>query len=138
VFTVVYAREHALLPTLQREQPEAVLPWLSTQAEPMLRRGISAMSAHVKQDQPDSVAHNKSEIEVEWGIRLVVSLITTPSVTRQLDTPADLRRYIAALLDIGTSITAPHHHHVIRGGRGQQLRWIRCLVRWKARSTTHR
>lgn len=102
VFTVVYAREHRLLQALLREQPDVVLPWLTTRAEPMLRRGIASMSAYVKRDRSESAAQNKPEVEVEWGIRLVVSLITMPSITRKLDTPTDLRRYVTALLDIGT------------------------------------
>lgn len=101
VFTVVYARQHALLQALLREQPDAVLPWLTTRAEPMLRRGIASMSGYVHQDRQEVVAPDRLDVEIEWGIRLVVSLITTPSVTQQLVTPANLRRYLASLLDIG-------------------------------------
>lgn len=101
VFTVVYAREHALLQTLLRAQPDVVLPWFTTQAEVMLRSGIAAMSAALRPDRAEHQTDDELEVLIEWGIRLVVSLITTPSVVRELQTADDLRRYVGSLLEIG-------------------------------------
>lgn len=100
VFTVGYARDHALLQTLLRDLPQVVLPWLTTDAEPMLRRGLAAMTSYVKRGEP--APEVEPTVVVEWGIRLVVSLITTPSTTQSLNKPADLYRYVAALLAIGS------------------------------------
>lgn len=47
VFTVTYARTHALFQKLLRDQPHVLLPWLTTKAEPMIRRGIAAVSTLV-------------------------------------------------------------------------------------------
>jgi hypothetical protein len=35
--------------------------------------------------------------------KLVISLVTTPSVVTNLDQPGKLRRYVADLLDIGVA-----------------------------------
>lgn len=107
VFSVTYVRAHTLFQTLLREQPDAVLPWLTTHAESGLRRALATMTRHVAQDtRPPHEPQIKPTVVVEWAIRLALSLITTPSITEQLDTPDDLRRYIASLLDIGSVGTA--------------------------------
>lgn len=105
VFSVTYVRAHTLLQTLLREQPDAVLPWLTTRAESGLRRALASMTGYVAQvpRQPHE-PRIQPAVVVEWAIRLALSLITTPSITERLDTSDDLRRYIASLLDIGSAV----------------------------------
>lgn len=101
-FIVTYIRDHALFQGLMREYPDIVLPWLTTHAEPMLRRGLPAMAGHVQQGaMPGRALRTDPAVIAEWGVRLAISLITTPSITRPLDTPEDLRRYLGALFDVG-------------------------------------
>jgi AcrR family transcriptional regulator len=101
VFTVGYARDHALLQKMLSEEPQFVLPWLTTHAGPMLDRGVAVMSPYIERRKRDGRPAGNPKVVVEWGIRIAASLITTPSVTTRLDEPRKVRRYLYDLFDIG-------------------------------------
>jgi AcrR family transcriptional regulator len=101
VFIVGYARRHALLQKGLRDDPAAILPWLTVYAAPIIEQGVAFVGPYIKQaiadgDFPDV----NPRVIVEWSGRLVLSLITTPG-TVKVDEPRLLRRYVADLLDIG-------------------------------------
>jgi AcrR family transcriptional regulator len=105
VFVVGYARSHALLQKGLRENPAAILPWFTVNAEPIIEMGIAFVGPHIKQaiadgDFPDV----EPRVIVEWCCRLTLSLITTPG-TVKIDDEASLRQYVEDLLDIGSVIS---------------------------------
>ena len=100
VFAVSYARGHALLQRMLRDEPQIVLPWLTTNATPALERVLAAIGPYTRH-HPDGTHAVSPKTIVEWQARLVISLVTTPSVVTNLDQPHKLRRYVADLLDIG-------------------------------------
>src|SRR5262249_54230540 len=61
---------------------------------------LAAIGPYARHHQDGTHAVNPKTI-VEWQARLVISLVTTPSVVTDLDQPRKLRRYIADLLDTG-------------------------------------
>ncbi|MEU6719316.1 TetR/AcrR family transcriptional regulator [Nonomuraea sp. NPDC046802] len=101
VFTITYARGHALLQRMLLEEPQIVLPWLTTHAAPVIERGVAAMSPHIQPGGRRAGGTIDPKVVAEWGIRLAVSLITMPSSVAHLDTPDGLRRYLLDLLDLG-------------------------------------
>lgn len=104
VFIVTYARGHALLQKGLREDPMAILPWFTVNAEPILEMGVSFVGPFIKQAVADGDFPDVDpRVVIEWCGRLVLSLITTPG-TVPTGTPDQLRRYVGDLLDIGTAI----------------------------------
>jgi AcrR family transcriptional regulator len=101
VFAVTYARNHALLQKMLRDEPQVVLPWLTVNATPALERVLASISPHARPHPDDSARTINPKIIAEWQARLTISLVITPSITTDLDDPRRLRRYISALLDIG-------------------------------------
>lgn len=106
VFAVTYARDHALLQKMLRDEPQVVLPWLTTNAASALDRVLAVIGPHTRHSDGAIRAVNP-KIIVEWQARLVISLVTTPSVAATLDQPRKLRRYISDLLDIGLPAPEP-------------------------------
>ncbi len=101
VFAVTYAQGHALVRKLLRDEPQVVLPWLTTSAAPAFERVLAAISPYARHHQDSGTRAISPKVIVEWQARLVVSLVTTPSLTADLSDPRRLRRYISDLLDIG-------------------------------------
>ncbi|MET0235451.1 MAG: TetR/AcrR family transcriptional regulator [Kibdelosporangium sp.] len=105
VFVVGYARAHALLQKGLREDPAAILPWFTVNAEPIIEMGIDLVGPNIKQAIADGdLPAVDPRVIVEWCCRLTLSLITTPG-TVPIDEPHLLRRYVEDLLDIGSVIS---------------------------------
>jgi AcrR family transcriptional regulator len=101
VFVVTYARGHALLQKGLREDPTAILPWLTVYSESIIEQGVAFVGPFVKQAVADGRFPNVNpRVIIEWSGRLILSLITTPG-TVNTDSPEALRQYVADLLDIG-------------------------------------
>ncbi|MDP9863977.1 MULTISPECIES: TetR/AcrR family transcriptional regulator [Streptosporangium] len=101
-FSVTYARRHALLRKMLLEQPEVVLPRFTVNAGPLLRLAVDAVAPPLgRAFARAGAADVRIDTVIEWGVRLILSLITTPSLTADLDDPAELRGYIDALMRIG-------------------------------------
>lgn len=102
VFTVVYAREHALFQRLLRDEPHVVLPWLTTDATPVLRRVIDVAQPHLSEAlRRQEIRKVRPDVVAEWMGRLAISLILTPSVSADLDRPVTLRRFVDDLFVAG-------------------------------------
>jgi AcrR family transcriptional regulator len=101
-FAIAYGRNHELLQKMLREEPQLALPPFTTHAEPTLRRVI-AFGVPLVEDvlRQQGVTDVDPKVVMEWGARIVLSLVTTPSVTVNLDDPRALRDFIRALLNIG-------------------------------------
>ncbi|RSM81224.1 TetR/AcrR family transcriptional regulator [Kibdelosporangium aridum] len=101
VAVVEYARNHALLQKVLRENPISVLPWFTVHSEQVIQTGLALFTPHVKQAIADGEFPTVDPIViVEWCCRLILSLITTPGTVR-IDDSAALRRYLEDLLDVG-------------------------------------
>ncbi|ACZ91886.1 TetR/AcrR family transcriptional regulator [Streptosporangium roseum] len=101
-FSVTYARHHPLLRKMLLEQPEVVLPRFTVDAGPLMRLAVDATAPALRRAFARAGATDvRIDVVVEWGVRLILSLITTPSLTTDLDDPVELRRYIDTLMRIG-------------------------------------
>ncbi|MFF5205093.1 TetR/AcrR family transcriptional regulator [Streptosporangium sp. NPDC000396] len=101
-FSVTYARRHALLRKMLLEEPQVVLPRFTINAEPLIRLAVDATAPSLRRAFAQAgVADLSVDLVIEWGVRLILSLITTPSLTTDLDDPVELRRSIDVLLRIG-------------------------------------
>lgn len=96
VLIVDYANNHALLQKAMRDQPEYVLPLLTTEAAPV----IAQMAAIFEEPLREILGRrrDRADLASEWLFRLTVSLIVTPGSAGR--TPAALRRYLEGLVDL--------------------------------------
>jgi AcrR family transcriptional regulator len=103
VFTVTFLREHALLRKLLRTEPEAILPSLTIDADPIVEFA-TRMSADELRAQmygstpttPDQERHLRTVAELHT--RLTLSFIVTPHTGINLATVEDTRGYVRTYL----------------------------------------
>ena len=101
-FTVGYAAEHELFQRLLADQPEIVLPWLTTNSAPIIDRTVEVASPQLARAiDRGELRRVDPRVAAEWIARLAISLITTPSVTTDLTEPARLRRFVDDLFTVG-------------------------------------
>ena len=101
-FTVAHAASHDLFQRLLADQPEAVLPWLTSHSAPVIERAVEVASPQLAR----AIEHGElrpvdPRVAAEWIARLAISLITTPSVTADLTEPVRLRRFVDDLFTVG-------------------------------------
>lgn len=103
VFSVGYVRGHPVFQRLLACEPHAVLPGLTTEAQPVLRATIDLLGPMVEEGRArgELPAGADPAIVAEWTARPALSLMTTPSVTVDLDDPAALRRMVEGLFHVG-------------------------------------
>jgi len=96
VFIVDYARQHALLQKALLEHPELILPALSIRSGPTVERVVALFDEQLGRALSRAASTDLSPREVaEWLFRIVVSLITTPTVGLDQD---GIRRYVDSLV----------------------------------------
>jgi AcrR family transcriptional regulator len=80
VFVVEYGRGHALLQKALREHPELILPALTTESGPLVDRVVSLFEEQLGRALSRSDTSGlDARAAAEWGYRIVISLVTTPS-----------------------------------------------------------
>ena len=104
VFVVEYGRSHALLQKALREHPELILPALTTGSGPLVERVVTLFEEQLGRALSQAGATGSTgstdatlspRAAAEWGYRIVISLITTP--TPALDEEGT-REYVADLV----------------------------------------
>jgi AcrR family transcriptional regulator len=98
-FTVEYARRHELLQRMLELEPELVVTAFTIRAGDVLRRAVGLLAPELERAAADGeMVGIDPDVAAEWIARVAISLVLTPSVTRDLDDPAVLRHELAALL----------------------------------------
>jgi AcrR family transcriptional regulator len=101
-FTLEYARGHELLQRLLELESETVLTALTTGATPVLERAIDLLEPELSAAaERGELAGSEPAVAAEWVARIGLSLVLTPSVTRDLSDGAELRSYVAPLVTGG-------------------------------------
>jgi AcrR family transcriptional regulator len=105
VFVVDYGRRHPLLQNALRNNPELILPALTTEAGPLVDRVHAMFGEQVERAVDAAGSDLDPRVVVEWSYRIVISLLTTPSGPRT-DTPEELRAYIDGLVRLSGLLVA--------------------------------
>jgi AcrR family transcriptional regulator len=107
-FTVEYARGHALLQRMLELEPDLVVTAFTLRGGDVLRRAVGLLAPELERAADDGeVVGIAPDVAAEWVARIALSLVLTPSVTRDLDDPVELRRYLESLLVGGLVTRAP-------------------------------
>lgn len=95
LFCLRFARRHPLLDRLLETDPETLLPYLTTRAEPVIARGRAAFAAELlaKGARPDHV-----EEAADVAVRAVLSYAITPPDRPVQHVARDLARLLAVAL----------------------------------------
>ena len=102
VFSVTYAREHPVLQRVIADEPNLVLPLLTTRADPLLKETIGVVAPYLAEAiERGEIRQVDPEVIAEWLARMVLSMVITPGVTTRLDDRDELRRFVTELFTFG-------------------------------------
>jgi AcrR family transcriptional regulator len=104
LFCLGYLREHRLLNRLLRTEPEAILPYLTTQGRPVLTAArawtAGLIRAEVAEVAGGRVTLPDQDVEMlaELLVRTVISLVITPETVLPVDSAEGQRRLVERYL----------------------------------------
>ncbi|MGW5312574.1 TetR/AcrR family transcriptional regulator [Nocardia thailandica] len=101
VFTVSYFRANALFRAMLEAAPEELARSLTVDLAPVLAEGTGLAAPLLHAIHPATAASPvPMELVLEWGVRISLSLATTPSPHHDLDTPEAIAAHVDALFAI--------------------------------------
>lgn len=89
---------HRLLQKVFRKEPELVLPYLTIHSRGLLLAAVGFLTPHLERTIKARNLKVDPKIAAEWAARIILSLLTTPSVVADLGDPKNLRTYLAPIL----------------------------------------
>lgn len=93
-----HLRVHPLLQRVLREEPESILPLLTVQGAPLLEAAVDFATPYIERAvKTERLAPVDARAAAEWGARILLSLLLTPSVVVDLDDPVQVRSFVAWL-----------------------------------------
>ena len=93
-----HLRAHPLLQRVLRSEPESILPLLTVQGAPLLEAAVEFATPYIERAvKAGRIAPVDPRAAAEWGARILLSLLLTPSVVVDLDDPAQVRTFVAWL-----------------------------------------
>lgn len=104
VFSVTYLRENELFRAMLAAAPEELARSLTIDLAPVLAQGTDIATPLLQRIHPATAdSPVPMELVLEWGVRVSLSLVTTPSPNRDLDSPDAIRAHVDALFAIAGS-----------------------------------
>lgn len=89
---------HRLFQRVLRKEPEFVLPYLTIRSEGLLTAAIDFMEPFLERAKKKAGLQVEPRVAAEWACRIILSMLTTPSVVADLKDPEELRGYLAPVL----------------------------------------
>lgn len=98
VFAVSRYQQHELFQAMLLGAPGSIARNLTTEFGTTFERGVAAAAAVMRAAFGDSLPGSiKLEIPIEWGVRMAISLLITPTPTCDTSNPESVRAYVDAL-----------------------------------------
>lgn len=95
---LAHLRAHPLLQRVLRSEPQSILPLLTVQGAPLLEAAVEFATPYIERAvKTKRLAPVDARATAEWGARILLSLLLTPSVVVDLDDPAQVRTFVAWL-----------------------------------------
>ncbi len=117
VFVVEYGRGHALLQKALSEHPELILPALTTGSGPLVERVVALFEEQLGRALSQSGPTGPTDAALtpraaaEWGYRIVISLITTPTPALEAEGPRPYVASLVRLMGIAGSVAPSSRDH---------------------------
>jgi AcrR family transcriptional regulator len=94
-----HLRSHSLLRRTLREEPEAILPFLTVRAAPLLEAAVEFASPYIERAvKAERLPPTHPRLAAEWAARVLLSLLLTPSVVLDLEDEAQLEMFVTSLI----------------------------------------
>jgi AcrR family transcriptional regulator len=95
---LAHLRSHTLLQRVLHEEPQAILPFLTVQGAPLLEAAVGFATPYIERAvKAERIAPVHPRAAAEWGARILLSLVLTPSVVVDLDDRNQLRAFVGWL-----------------------------------------
>ena len=95
---LTYLRAHPLLQRVLRSEPQAILPLLTVQGAPLLEAAVDFATPYIERAVKEKrLAPIDARAAAEWGARILLSLLLTPSVVVDLDDPQQVKAFVSWL-----------------------------------------
>ena len=95
---LAHLRSHSLLQRILREEPQSILPFLTVQGAPLLEAAVEFATPYIERAvKAERIEPVDPRAAAEWGARVLLSLLLTPSVVVDLDDEEPLRTFVGWL-----------------------------------------
>jgi AcrR family transcriptional regulator len=100
VFALTWLRQHALLQRLLRNEPELILPLLTTHGSPVIELGRDFITGFARSKTEEQIRLDSEQLNMlgEMLTRMVISLVLTPESTVPLATEPEIRVFAEGYL----------------------------------------
>lgn len=93
-----HLRSHSLLQRVLKQEPESILPLLTVQGAPLLEAAVDFATPYIERAvKAERIEPVDARAAAEWGARVLLSLLLTPSVVVDLDDPEQLEMFVSWL-----------------------------------------
>lgn len=93
-----HLRAHPLLQRVLRHEPESILPLLTVKGTPLLEAAIDFTTPYIERAvKQKQLVEVDARATAEWGARILLSLLLTPSVVADLDDADEVKVFVSWL-----------------------------------------
>lgn len=93
-----HLRTHPLLQRVLRQEPESILPLLTVNGAPLLEAAVDFTTPYIERAvKQEQLVEVDARATAEWGVRILLSLLLTPSVVVDLDDPDEVKVFVSWL-----------------------------------------
>lgn len=98
ITTLRHLRAHTLLQRVLTREPESILPLLTVQGAPLLEAAVDFATPYIERAvKAELIEPVDPRAAAEWGARIVLSLLLTPSVVVDLDDDEQVKAFVGWL-----------------------------------------
>ena len=94
-----HLREHAVLQRVLSEEPDTILPALTTDGQPLIAAAVEFAAPYIERAvKAERLPRMDPRVAAEWAARVLLSLIMTPPVSIDLSDRKQVRRFVSVVL----------------------------------------
>lgn len=94
-----HLRDHAVLQRMLREEPETIVPALTTDAQPLMAAAVEFAAPYIERAvKAERIPRMDPRVAAEWAARVLLSLLLTPPVTIDLSDRDQVRPFVSVVL----------------------------------------
>jgi AcrR family transcriptional regulator len=96
--TLRYLRSHGLLQRVLEREPGSILPLLTVHGAPLVEAAVEFATPYIERAvKAEAIEPVDPRAAAEWGVRILLSLLLTPSVVVDLDDEEQVKTFVGWL-----------------------------------------